>query len=88
VVTAVGGGRLYLVIHHYTETGLRGAVRTREWLVKRCWPRSPQAILKTYEIFDLEQLRTHGYVPPTSPADVTESADPPSPVLDGDKNQT
>lgn len=88
VVTAVGGGRLYLVIHDYTETGRRGAVRTREWLVKRCWPRSPQAILKAYEISDLEQLRTYGYAPATSPDGVPESSDPASPVLDGDNNQT
>jgi hypothetical protein len=83
VVTAVGGGRLYFVVHHYTATGLQRAVRTRDWFVQRSWPRSPQAILKTYEIFDLEQLRAHGYVPATSPDGVPPSSDPPWPAVDG-----
>jgi len=88
VVTAVGGGRLYLVIHHYTETGLRHAVRTREWFIQRCWPRSAQTILKTYEIFDLERLRTDGYVPATSCDGAPESSDQPWSAIDGDSNQT
>ncbi|HKE63313.1 MAG TPA: hypothetical protein VKB59_01545 [Micromonosporaceae bacterium] len=65
VVTAAGGGRLCLVSRLRTPADLRRAVRTPEWLDEHNWPRPPQSLRTTYEIFDMETLRRNGYVPPT-----------------------